>query len=192
MGRPLGSKNKPAEGGAVGVGETDQPQVRGPIKDMLAGGSDEDFKASLPEQTSTDGEGSLEPPTPRKKRRTKAEMAASRGGEAQPVDKRLERAQSKMTGLGAAGLVTAGFTMSGKPLDEEEKEDVGDQFYLISKKMGGNSESWIFIILYTIALLAKLVIIRTEAGEEFQKWLKNTFMERNKENERKSQSGTQA
>ena len=180
-----GRKARPAEGGAVGGGEVDQ--VRGPIKEMLAGGSEEDFKESLPEQTSSEGEGSLEPPTPRKKRRTKAEMAATKGGEAQPVDKRLERAQSKMTGLGAAGLISAGFTMSGKPLNVEEDEDVGDQFYLISKKMGGNSDSWIFIIGYTIALLAKLVILRTEAGEEFQKWLKNMFAERNKKNDAKQQ-----
>lgn len=186
MGRPLGSKNKqPAEGGAVGGGEVDQ--VRGPIKDMLAGGSDEDFKNSLPETTSDSGDlwdTPLEPKPrkPRKPRAPKEDVST-------PIDKRLERAQGKMVGLGAAGLVSAGFTMSGKPLNDEEHEDVDDQFYLISKKVGGNSDSWILIIGYTLALLAKLIILRTEFGEDFQKWLKEMFAER-KENRAKQQEPT--
>lgn len=165
---------KPAEGGAVGGGQVDE--VRGPIKDMLAGGSEEDFKDSLPEQTSSDGEGSLEPPAARKKRRSKAEILAAKGeGTPAMVDKRLERAKQKQTGLGAAGLVSAGFTVSGKPLNDQEDEDIGDQFYLISNKLGGNSDSWFFIIFYTVALIAKLIMVRTQLGEEVQAWMKEMF-----------------
>lgn len=161
------SKEQPAPGGAV----------REPIKEMLAGGSDEDFKESLPDQTSS--EPSLDSPLeskPRKKRRTKEEMAAARGESAAPIiDKRLERAKGKCVGLGLAGIAEAGFMASGKPLDSQESEDVGDQFYLISNKLGGSGDSWLFIIIYTIALLAKLIMIRTELGEEIQEWIKKMF-----------------
>lgn len=181
MGRPLGSKNKPAEGGAVGSGEQDI--VRGPIKDMLAGGSEEDFKESLPDQTSTADANEMEPrPKRTYKKREKKDEAP------QPVDKRLERAQAKQSGLGLAGLTSAGFAMSGKPLTESEDEDVSDQFYLISKKAGANNDSWVFIIGYTIALICKLILIRTEFGEEFQAWMKEMF--RKKEKDAKQQEPT--
>jgi hypothetical protein len=170
-------KKQPAEGGAVGVGEESSSNpVRGPIKDMLAGGSEADFKESLPEETAS-GDLQLSPEesaTPRRKRRSKAEMEKDRK-ESGPVDKRLERAKGKCVGLGGAGIVTAGFSMAGKGLNDTEQEDVEDQFYLISCKSGANADSWLFIIIYTICLIAKLVMVRTEMGEEVQEWLKKMF-----------------
>jgi hypothetical protein len=159
-------KEKPADGGAV----------RAPIIDMLAPGSDDDFKDSLPEQTSSEGSDELNPSKPRRKRRSKEEIAAARGEQTSaPVDKRLERAKAKCQGLGLASLAEGGFTMAGKPLSDTESEDVGDQFYLISSKIGGSGDSWLFIVIYTIALLAKLVMIRTELGEEVSEWIKKMF-----------------
>ena len=170
-------KVQPAEGGAVGGGEFD---VRGPVRDMLAPGSEDDFKESLPEQTSSDAPLDSAAPTTRKKRRTKAEIAAEKG-EAQPVDKRLERANAKMSGLGLAQLTEAGFTLSGQPLNDEEKEDVSDQFYAISKKAGVDpSGSWLFVIAYTIVLLARLILSRTELGEQIKAVIKE-FFEKKKE-----------
>jgi hypothetical protein len=154
-------RNKPAEGGAV-------TEVRGPIRDMLAPGSDSDFKESLPDQTSTEDAGLPEPK--KRTRRSKAEIAAARGDTPQtPVDKRLERAKAKASGLGGAKLVQSGFAIAGKPLDEEEKEDVDDQFYLIAAKAGIDpSGSWLFVALYTIALLARLIMSRTDLGEKLR------------------------
>lgn len=170
-------KDRPVEGAAVGGGTQDA--VREPIKDMLAGGSEEDFKDSLPEQTS-DGDGSLEPPAPRKKRRTKAEIAAAKGGSPQaPPDARLERAKAKASGLGGAQLVESGFRLAGKPLDVTEKEDLDDQFYLIATKAGIDpSGSWLFVILYTVALLARLVLSRTDLGEQLRAFLEGRKEER--------------
>lgn len=170
---------KPAEGGAV-----TEPvnSVREPIKAMLAGGSEAEFKDSLPEQTSTEDQGGSPESVAPRKRRSKAEIAAAKGeGAPAPVDKRLERAKMKCAGLGASGMVSAGFTMSGKPLNDEESEDVGDQFYLISSKVGASADSWLFIVIYTIALLAKLVMIRTELGEDVQKWLKELLQPKKEE-----------
>ena len=180
---------QPAEGGAVT--EPLNP-VREPIKEMLAGGSEDDFKASLPEQTSTEADSSPEDAAPRRKRRSKAEIAAAKGeGIPAPVDKRLERAKQKCAGLGASGMVSAGFTMAGKPLDDQESEDVGDQFYLISAKVGASADSWLFIIVYTIALLAKLIMIRTELGEDVQKWLKE-LLQPKKEEKKNGENNKQA
>jgi hypothetical protein len=164
-------KDRPTEGAAVGGGQT---EVREPIKAMLAGGSEEDFKDSLPEQTSSeDAGGSPEEQAPRRKRRSKAEIAAAKGEGAQaPVDKRLERAKVKASGLGGAALVESGFKITGKPLDTQEKEDVDDQFYLIASKAGIDpSGSWLFVILYTVALLARLILSRTDLGEQLKNFL---------------------
>ena len=164
---------KPAEGGAVGGGDS---PIRGPIKDMLAGGDEKSFLESLPDQTSTEVDGlSPEESSPRKKRRTKAEMAKEKSS-GEVVDIRLERAKSKAAGLGAAKLIESGFTAAGKPLEETEKEDVDDQFYLIANKAGIDpSGSWLFLILYTIALLSRLILKRTELGEEVADFIKGLF-----------------
>lgn len=160
-------KNKngeqPAPGGAV----------REPIRNMLAPGSEEDFKESLPESTAS--EPSLGSPLEEKPKRKPYTKRAKPEDAAPVVDKRLERAQSKCVGLGLAGVTEAGFIAAGKPLNTQEAEDVGDQFYLITKKIGGNGDSWVFVIIYTIVLLAKLIMIRTELGEEVQEWIKKMF-----------------
>jgi hypothetical protein len=163
------TKEQPAAGGAV----------REPIKDMLAPGSEDDFKESLPEQTVSEDPSSPEETKVRKKRRSKEEMAAARGESAAPVDKRLERAKSKASGLGGAALVESGFKIAGKPLDDEEKQDVEDQFYLIAVKSGIDpSGSWLFVALYTIALLARLILSRTDLGEQLKSFLEGKSKEK--------------
>lgn len=161
-------KEQPAPGGAI---QSDTPEIRGPVKDMLAAGSDDNFLSSLPENTST--EGATNEPKTRKPRRSKEEMARAKGKNADaPVDARLERAKAKAAGLGGGSLVKSGFEMSGKPLNSEESEDVDDQFYLIASKAGIDpSGSWFFLILYTVALLARLVLSRTDLGEQVRMFL---------------------
>jgi len=168
-------KNKqPAEGGAIGGGES--TAVRAQIREMLAPGQEEDFKDSLPEQTSNDESNPEGEVRVRRKRRTKEEIAREKGGSSGvEVDKRLERAKTKCAGLGAAGMVEAGFSMAGKGLNEKESEDVGDQFYLIAQKTGASADSWLFIVIYTVCLIAKLIMIRTQLGEEVGEWIKKMF-----------------
>lgn len=186
-------KDRPAEGAAVGGGTEPANAVREPIRAMLAGGSEADFKDSLPEQTSTeDTGGSPEEQAPRRKRRTKAEIAAAKGeGAPAPVDKRLERAKAKASGLGGAALVKSGFQIASKPLNSEEEEDVDDQFYLIANKAGIDpSGSWLFVILYTVALMARLILSRTDLGEQIKAFLEGRKEEKAGKNVReKEQAG---
>jgi hypothetical protein len=169
-GKGAHSPKQPAEGGAVGGGTS---EVRGPIKEMLAGGSEADFKDSLPEQTSSEMlDGSPESTKPRKKYTKKEKEPVN----AAPVDLRLERAKAKASGLGAAKLIESGFTMAGEPLNDSEKEDVDDQFYLIATKAGIDpSGSWLFLVIYTIALLGRLILSRTELGAQVQQLVKDLF-----------------
>ena len=160
MGRPR--KEKPADGGAV----------RAPIVDMLAPGDEKSFIDSLPENTASSSSESEDYGIKQKRKYTKR---AKTEDDAAPVDKRLMRAQEKCAGLGMSSVVEAGFTMAGKPLEQTESEDVSDQFYLISHKIGGNGDSWLFIAIYTIALLARLIMKRTELGEEVNEWIKKMF-----------------
>jgi hypothetical protein len=167
-----GKARQPAEGGAVGGGDA----VRTPIRDMLASGSEAEFLESLPSQTSSDSMESPEETKPRKKRgpNKKKEQQSDT-----PVDIRLERAKAKASGLGGAALIESGFKLSGEPLDTQEKEDLDDQFYLIACKAGIDpSGSWLFLILYTVALLARLVLSRTELGEQ----IRNLFAPKEEEN----------
>lgn len=164
----------PAPGGAV-------TEVRGPVKDMLAPGSEENFLDSLPESTST--EATLEPPTKRKyTKRTSKEVTPST-----PTDAKLERAKQKCAGGGVAGLATGAFTAAGKPLNTNEYEDLDDQFYLIANKVGGSGDNWIFIIVYTIALLGRLILVRTQLGEEVSTWLKEMFKPKEQPTEEKQE-----
>jgi hypothetical protein len=177
-------KSQPAEGGAVGGGEGSSPEpVRGPIKDMLAGGSEDDFKDSLPAETSSeDTSSSPEASKPRRKRRSKEEIAREKGRGDAPTDERLERAKAKASGLGGAALVKSGFTMAAKPLNSQEEEDLDDQFYLIANKAGIDpTGSWLFLIIYTVALIARLIMVRTQLGEEVGAWIKEMFKPKEKE-----------
>ena len=171
-------KEQPAPGGAV----------REPIKDMLASGSEQSFTESLPEVTTSETMGdSPEEIRVRRKRRTKEEIAREKGAQPKvPIDERLERAKAKAAGLGGAALIESGFRVSGKPLNTEEDEDLKDQFYLISVKAGIDpSGSWLFVILYTVALLARLVLSRTELGEQ----IKKLFMPKKEGGEEKNEQG---
>jgi hypothetical protein len=155
---------KPVEGEAV----------RGPIKDMLAAGSEEEFKESLPSQTSSEDQTSPFTAEPKVRKKRGPNKKKDQGDT--PVDARLERANAKMSGLGLAQLTEGGFALSGKPLNEQETEDVQDQFYAISKKANVDpSGSWVFVIVYTIILLLRLALSRTELGEQVKSLFADLF-----------------
>ena len=171
MGRPIGSKNKKSVTAPV-----DAPsEVRAPIKQMLSPQGEKDFVASLPASTA-------EAPTEktRKPRTPKTPEPV--------IDLRLERAKGKAAGLGAAQLLKSGFTAVGKPLDSQEVEDVDDQFYLIAKKAGVDpTGSWLFVVIYTLVLIVRLIAIRTSLGEEVEAWMKNIFTPKKQEGETKEE-----
>lgn len=149
---------------------TTPKQPRSQIRDMMAPGSDEEFRASLPENTN------VEPLEPRK-RKPRADAGQPRGPKrgkpadvpAEPIDPILERAKRKFATLGGGTTVKKVFEMLDKPLDTKEAEDVDDYFYLVAKK--GNldpSQSWVIMILCGLILVLTLLGTRTGIGESLK------------------------
>jgi hypothetical protein len=160
----------------IAAGSAVQPAnapAREQIVNMIAPGSEEDFAASLPESTAAPldlGTGTVEAPQKRK-RRSKEEMAAARGGApATPPpqddlmsDPRYRKIMGKMSGLGGKKIVAIGFKASGKPLNDEEEEDVDDCFYALSRKGGlAAGDSWAVLIIYTLVIIVQLALERTD------------------------------
>ena len=159
--------------------------VRPQVREMLSPGSDEEFEKSLPDSTlggEPSPDGALNPP--RRKRRTKEEMAAARAAEGKapasapaldPLmsDPRYARIMAKMSGMGGEKIISLGFQAAGSPLKTEEKTDVDDCFYVISKRAGFNpGESWFALIIYMLAVILQLVIARTDLAAKITELLK--------------------
>jgi hypothetical protein len=142
--------------------------VRPQIKAMVSPGSDEDFEKTLPTSTADSiKEGS----EPKRKRRTKEEMAAARGEVVSPapvVDPLMEDARyaaimADMTSGGGKEIVSFGFRFSSKPLSVKEEKKIDDMFYVIAKRSKYNpAESWVaFGFYFVFAVLGPMIIERT-------------------------------
>lgn len=159
------------------------PAPRTQVRDMLAPGSDEDFRLSLSENTNE------APPTgePVRRRARRSDAGVPKGPRtrkaatevpAEPIDPVLERAKRKFATLGGGTTVKRVFEMLDKPLDTKEAEDVDDYFYLVAKK--GNldpSQSWFVMIVCGLILVLTLLGSRTGIGD----MLKEAFAPKKKE-----------
>jgi hypothetical protein len=149
-----------------------QPEPREQVTAMLSPESDKDFELSLPDSTA---QPTATDEKPKRKRRTKEEMASARGeGESSEVviDKDLERARRKYTVLGAGSTIKAGFVTMRKPLSKSEEEDVDDYFRLVSSKGGLDpAQSWVTMFFCALLLLCRLVFVRTDLGEQLKGFL---------------------
>jgi hypothetical protein len=151
---------------------------------MISPGDDKSFESSLPLSTASQpGE-----EEPRRKRRTKAEMDASRGKQApasaDPLmeDERYARIVGEMTGLGGKEILSIGFSASGKPLEKSEEKKLDDVFYVMARKGGFNpAQSWIALVIYFLAVLAQLIVARTDLGEKIAEFFKPKPMQPTKE-----------
>lgn len=163
--------------------------VRPQIQQMTGHANSEEMEASLPTNTMTLAADADE--APRRKRRTKAEMEASRAGEvadplmSDPVyRKHIEKMQTKTGG----GIVTGGFNIASKVLDdpevalnEDEQDDVKGCFYVASKKFGWGldpSKSPWAMAFYLFGLIGTFIFKRVAAHkadewtEQFKRWFK--------------------
>lgn len=172
-------KSQPVEGGAV----TEAPvtsQVNDQIKQMSGFQDAAELEAALPETTTGPSETSED--RPRKKRRTKEEMAAARGGASidpalgDPLllDKRYQRAIQNMNSDTGTGFVKSGFKVAsvakGDPtwqLQPEEEEKSDDFFYVLSKKYGwfDPSKSPVTMAIYFVAMLGTFIASRVMKGK---------------------------
>lgn len=160
-----GAKKNPLTG-KFEVPKNNAPEpVREPIKTALgAGGTDEDFAASLPDSTVNESPtGEVIPPE--KKVRKPREPKTIDSDDPMMKDPEYKRCIGKMNGLGGSKIIKVGFKATGKPLDNDEEGDVNDLFYVIGKraKIDPGSNWWILGI-YAFFLLCRLIVIRTEAG----------------------------
>lgn len=168
------NKEKPAEGGAVGIGQETLPGVRDQIKAMTGHATDEEFELAVPENTDAVAEAPL-----KRKRRSKAEIELERGGTVLPPedplmsDPRYKKAIGRMNSLGGAAIIDTGFKLTGKPLEQEEKNEWDDFFYVVSKKGGLDpSQNWWLMGLFAFFLLTRHAVARTEIGEHFMEFFK--------------------
>lgn len=144
--------------------------VRPQIKNMVSPGTDEDFEKNLPTSTAQSENPETDPP--RRKRRTKEEMAAARGEAGdKPIDPnmsdpRYAKIVAGMSSLGGKEAVAIACKATGKPLDAEEAQKVDDTFYVLAKKTQFNpADSWIGLLIYCVILALQITLARTDIIE---------------------------
>ena len=173
--------------------------VREQVKQMTGFKSAEDMADALPENTMQpmfEGEG--EPPRQKRKKRTKAEMAAYRAsmgipdpyastGSVEPsmddplmADPRYRKAVEKMRTAGMTNTIDSGFSTAALitqdedwKLQKEEWENVDDFSYVVSKKFPilDPTHHWFSMLLYFLALMGTLIFKRA-AKMNAETWMK--------------------
>jgi len=157
------------------------PAIREPIKQMTGFPTEAAMADALPDNTMTPPEGEA----PKRKRRTKAEIEASRAQvepEVDPLmaDPRYRKAVEKMRSAGLSTTVKGGFeaVALGTQDDEwrlkpEEITDVEDFSYVVSKKYAifDPTRHWISMAIYFFGMLGTLVFKRA-AKAQAGAWIK--------------------
>jgi hypothetical protein len=186
MGR---NPKQPPEGGAV-----QSEPVREQIKQMTGFASADELAEALPDNTmQPQGDEGDAAPRPRKPRRSKEEIARSRGVisldlDPDPLmqDKRYAKAVEKMRTAGLSNTVKSGFDTvavvtedEAWELEAEEIEDVDDFSYVMSKKFPvlDPTRHWLGMAVYFLALLGTLTFKRLakQKGNNMMKWLTDLF-----------------
>lgn len=181
--RRAATQGVPPSGGAVQAAETGS--VNPQVMRMTGHGSEEEMASSLPTNTME----LAADETPKRKRRSKAEMAA--GKETPSVDpllddRRYQAAIAKASAFGTAKGIKSGFRIAGKiandeslSLDGEEEKDLDDFFYALSKRraLADPFATWYGTLLYFFVMMATLIGSRfaTVKGASFQKSLAEMF-----------------
>lgn len=172
--------------------------VREPIKQMTGFSSAEEMADALPENTMQplfdEGEGT---PRQRRKRRSKEEMAAFRRSQGIPdpyapsspamagtddlmSDPRYRKAVEKMRTAGMTNTIDSGFSTAALitqdeewKLQKEEREDVDDFSYVVSKKFPilDPTAHWFSMLIYFFAMMGTLIFKRA-AKMNAETWMK--------------------
>ena len=149
-----------------------ETETRPAIAQMSGYDSIESLGNSLPESTAKNlfGEDGTAPIAKKRGRKP--------GQKSKPVivaseDERYNSAVARMSGFGGAQVIKTGFSVTGKPLDDSETTDVDDVFYVLSKNYGLDpSKSAIFMSIYTILLLARMIAVRMMGTTSVDMWSK--------------------
>ena len=161
----------------------DKDAIREPIKQMTGFSTEKEMSDALPTSTMTNPDGEA----PKRTRRTKAEIAAARGGapgqsedDVLMQDPKYRKAVEKMRSMGISTTVKSGFNTAALATDDKEWElnddevsDVDDFSYVVSKKypLMDPTRHWIGMAIYFFALLGTLIFKRA-AKSKADSWMK--------------------
>ena len=184
----MGRSKKSFPSPEAGAAETSPPEVRQQIKQMTGHASAEEMADSLPMNTMI----ASEEETPRRKRRSKEEIAASRAGTATSstdpnmVDPFYREAIEDMRAFGGGSIIKGGFSTMGValhdekiPLTKKEEKRLDGYFYVMSKKYNvlDPSNHWFTMALYFFGMLGSFIFARIaeKKGEDMtqqvMRWL---------------------
>jgi hypothetical protein len=183
-------------------GEQEAPAVdiREPIKQMTGHANEEEMAASLPENTMT---ATPEEDRPRRKRRSKEEMAAARGESApapmadgDPLlnDPLYQKYMKDFQAFGGGGAVKGAFNIGApvfkaSPLDEKEEKKVDGFFYCASKRFnfGDPFKNWFTASILFVGMLSSFIVSRVVEvkGNEIQEHFARLFGMKKEEEEEK-------
>jgi len=146
-----------------------EDNVREQIKGMAGYSDDSSFENALPETTIESATETEElTPTGRKKRKLGPRKPKLINSE-EITDPIIKRFNERANSLGGSELVTTAFKFTGKPLETEEKDELNDFFYVLSKKGGFDVQSsWFLMGLYCVFMLVRFFIIRTDLGKQLE------------------------
>jgi len=165
----MAKRQQPAEGAAI-TESPDITEVRSQIQQMSGYATAEALADAMPDSTV-----SGDPDKPRRKRRTKEEMAASRGqtsSNATPndllSDLRYQKAIERARGMGIPGAVKGGFKVAAVALKDEtinitpdEETNLDDSFYILSRRLNFDpANSIYFVVLYPIIIIMQMILVR--------------------------------
>jgi hypothetical protein len=161
---PRPKKIQPAPVEESTSAETTMPApIREQIKTMSGFSNLEELRSELPETTAAPAE---EVRT-RRRRRTKAEMEAARGGSENMEDKRYADACANMAAFGGARGIKNVFktaaVVTGKPeieLNKDEAKVWDDFFYVVSKKSNLDVGKTWYLVTFGILTLMEHVLVR--------------------------------
>lgn len=149
-----------------------QNETRDAIKNMSGFSTFEEVGKATPEQTALPG---MEGETPKKRGRKPGSKNTPKTStvEADPLlqDKRYQQAVERMAAFGSSQAIETAFKVTGAPLEDEEKLRINDLTYVASKRYNLDpSRSPVLMAIYTIILLAQLILVRVVGTTSGEMW----------------------
>src|SRR5574337_552615 len=151
--------------------------VREQIKQMSGHANAEEMAESLPDNTMV---APIEE-TPRKKRRTRAEIEAAEGMDPRLTDPHYRKAVAGMSGFGVPKIIKGGFDLTATvsqdvkwKLDDGEKETLDDFFYALGVRYGSLDpmKHWVTTALYFFGMLGTFIMSRAMQSKT-NSWIKS-------------------
>lgn len=144
-------------------------ETRPAILQMSGFTSVDDLEKSMPDIANALNE--IEQPKSKRGRKPGTKNKQSVEDNPLMADKRYTDAINRMSAFGASQTIEKAFQFTGAPLDIEEKQQVDDLAYVASKQYNLDpSRSPLLMGIYTIILLARLIMVRIAGTTSANMW----------------------